>query len=625
MQLGAWSHVGIRVEKSDHSSKIVIDISCHAIDTSTPYKALSYTWGSGNERCEVPLSGRVFEVTLSLSIALRALRGVDDSLTLWIDQVCINQPDDEERSSQVSLMGHIYSRAEEVLVWLGPEADDSNEVMDLWQTVGEKAQELRMGDYYTRESMALLHPILWNKNPEDKTTRKFQGLIKSSLPLFGQRLGAVVAWFSRAWFSRVWIVQEFALGTRPVFVCGEKRVEPEFVYFSMHIYLALGSRILDHGERDEMKRLMGILYTLPPVPFWAARKGRQDFVAKKGDGHTLYDLLRLLYVEHGMDATDYRDRIFALSGVAVDWNGLKLRVDYTKESDIDQVLLRTARALINSGQLKVLSLAQFKNNGGRFMKDVESLPSWVSDWRSYLSPSFSPRVNEKLGEHPHFSASHNSEPMPFITGEDENILGIHGRTVDIIEEIGNYWTETVARSEASRLAHLVTIEAFCSRSASLNHPIYTTPERRAEAVWRVAIGDLFSTGAGRFRASGSVSDDYKLCIGNSRYWEIMGDSKDGRYRAHFSSERNGSHYSGSMDYMVEKRPFLTRKGYVGMGTENIGKGDIVVIFAGAEIPHVIRPHSNDGTYEYLGEAYCDGVMDGEFWTEDGSLEAYRIR
>ena len=38
---------------------------------------------------------------------------------IWIDAVCINQNDDLEKSGQIPLMGEIYSKAAEVLVWLG--------------------------------------------------------------------------------------------------------------------------------------------------------------------------------------------------------------------------------------------------------------------------------------------------------------------------------------------------------------------------------------------------------------------------------------------------------------------------------------------------------------------------
>jgi hypothetical protein len=49
---------------------------------------------------------------------------------LWIDAVCINQGDNEEKLHQIQTMARIYSVASRVLVWLGEAADDSDEAID---------------------------------------------------------------------------------------------------------------------------------------------------------------------------------------------------------------------------------------------------------------------------------------------------------------------------------------------------------------------------------------------------------------------------------------------------------------------------------------------------------------
>ncbi|KAF9770313.1 hypothetical protein IL306_012168 [Fusarium sp. DS 682] len=67
-------------------------------------------------------------------------------------------------------------------------------------------------------------------------------------------------------------------------------------------------------------------------------------------------------------------------------------------------------------------------------------------------------------------------------------------------------------------------------------------------------------------------------------------------------------YRESMRKMQGKRPFLTKMGYLGMGPVEGKPGDVVAIFCGGRIPFVLRPVEQ--AYE-PGEAYCDGVMDGE--------------
>ena len=54
---------------------------------------------------------------------------------------------------------------------------------------------------------------------------------------------------------------------------------------------------------------------------------------------------------------------------------------------------------------------------------------------------------------------------------------------------------------------------------------------------------------------------------------------------------------------------MTKLGYVGLGPRFIKTGDKAVVFKGAATPFIVRP--GDGGNCLLGEAYCDGVMDGE--------------
>jgi hypothetical protein len=65
------------------------------------------------------INDREFKVTRSLDQALRRIRRKWHRRALWVDQVCINQDDLAERSTQVLLMGRIYSSAQKVLSWLG--------------------------------------------------------------------------------------------------------------------------------------------------------------------------------------------------------------------------------------------------------------------------------------------------------------------------------------------------------------------------------------------------------------------------------------------------------------------------------------------------------------------------
>jgi hypothetical protein len=42
-------------------------------------------------------------------------------MVIWVDQLCVDQNNPEEQSRQVNMMGQVYSRAEQVIMWLGPD------------------------------------------------------------------------------------------------------------------------------------------------------------------------------------------------------------------------------------------------------------------------------------------------------------------------------------------------------------------------------------------------------------------------------------------------------------------------------------------------------------------------
>ena len=88
-------------------------------DARDTHEALSYVWGSPNDRTEIKCHDKPISITLSLADALRALRHRNTPRHLWADAICINQGDVLEKNHQVQLMGKVYEYAREVSVWLG--------------------------------------------------------------------------------------------------------------------------------------------------------------------------------------------------------------------------------------------------------------------------------------------------------------------------------------------------------------------------------------------------------------------------------------------------------------------------------------------------------------------------
>ncbi|KAE8356092.1 heterokaryon incompatibility protein-domain-containing protein [Aspergillus coremiiformis] len=144
------------------------------------YDAISYTWGAPAEKFPIRVERLHFKVTPNLRGVLSALRQEQDSQKLWVDAICINQKDRDEKKQQVGRMNLVYKQATRVVLWLGEPQDDS----DLLFT-----QIVKPGS--------------------EKEMRAFENLSE------------------REWFHRVWTIEEACLNPNTVFMCGKLTISFE--------------------------------------------------------------------------------------------------------------------------------------------------------------------------------------------------------------------------------------------------------------------------------------------------------------------------------------------------------------------------------------------------------------
>ncbi|KAI1298083.1 heterokaryon incompatibility protein-domain-containing protein [Xylaria venustula] len=138
--------------KGEWDDKIKCKLDVVSLNDKPQYEALSYVWGSQTDLVDIDVDGVAFPATRNLYVALRRLRAQikntepnEDSRTLWVDAVCINQKDAEEKRHQVQLMRDIYSQTTRGLLWLGEEPDEPQPIVSQEQE-DEVARLLKMSD-----------------------------------------------------------------------------------------------------------------------------------------------------------------------------------------------------------------------------------------------------------------------------------------------------------------------------------------------------------------------------------------------------------------------------------------------------------------------------------------------
>ena len=109
----------LRIEAAQDGDPIACTLFEVAFGDRPKFDALSYMWGDGKAECNIIVNGVDYGVRQNLWDALHYLQKHAPDTDYWIDAICINQKDVDERNRQVRMMHHIYFRAQTVVVWLG--------------------------------------------------------------------------------------------------------------------------------------------------------------------------------------------------------------------------------------------------------------------------------------------------------------------------------------------------------------------------------------------------------------------------------------------------------------------------------------------------------------------------
>jgi hypothetical protein len=273
---------------------LAFEISHHLRKAAPAYTAVSYTWGDGAPTERIILGGKTFLTRVNLWSCLYYLGKAAKSECvpwryLWVDAICIDQNNDQERNSQVRVMDQTYRDALVVSVWLGlpPIPDDMEFYPD------HNHAQIRTFD---------IRGLDWYDHMEDLANRPY--------------------------WTRFWVIQECLLAQQVHVYCGDSGVDWE-VFKELLGHVTGVDRYLEE-DVDTTESTFGSWAAWPLVT------GRHP------DKHPeLAQSLYKLLVSHGKSrCKDPRDRVFALLGlVTLDERTLLLRFFPDYDMGIDDVVL----------------------------------------------------------------------------------------------------------------------------------------------------------------------------------------------------------------------------------------------------------------------------------------------
>lgn len=558
-------------------------------DTDTEYDSLSWCWGPPDDETEIMVNEQSLVCRRSLATALRYLRKSDEILTLWIDAICINQLDPDEKSQQIQMMDSIYRRATRVRIWLG-EADDQ-----------------------LSEGFAIFKKLRTGHKLSDFNDGK---------PVTKRQIDAYNSLYLCPWFERVWITQEFVLSKERVMHLGSmshalsdiatlEKESDEFVQdIAAHKFDSL-YHLLEDGDVSWME---------PSAKHFSSLVGQARVLQETFNGSTTGKIVvETIIAASSRQATDLRDKIYGCLGI-VPTLAPYLDVDYRYSTEQVYILATYALIAHYQGFLYALTfLAPLEETESTTSADLV-LPSWVCDFSQDLK-----RLDTLLFN---IFAATVRQGVPRNVVVESSCLVATGAFFDEVisccptsAALQNEFITQRSYFDISKQDFMhITWRAFFEMSETSDERAYIGGGSLEDAYWRTIICDIVVHKSYYNSIQRADAEDIEHMSG----WIFDKDSES--LPPHGSADQ----YYPLAEYYVQaagrwlgdKKPlgthlFTTRRGYIGhaTGRRSVQPGDHVYFLDGGEVPWVLRPVPVEGdavkAFEVRSECYVHGIMDGE--------------
>ena len=252
---------------------------------------------------------------------------------LWIDAVCINQADDEEKNHQVALMAKIYQKAKSTIIWLGSGRDDNSD------SALRYLKQVRPHVPWYRRPPRLLCAQWLSRDPVFRVFGTYSYGTDEVIAF--RRLQ------SREYWRRVWTIQEILKSRQIEIRCGDTAIAWE----EIKAYREWCKAWFHKDVSDLVRDLLVETWTLE---FMTIDKKKGIFEPKECLGELMFTYTALF------KSTDPRDRIYALLGLAVDCKlDSALTADYSKDIiSLSRDVVKFCELTVANGQIKLAILVR---------------------------------------------------------------------------------------------------------------------------------------------------------------------------------------------------------------------------------------------------------------------------
>ncbi|KAF2262222.1 HET-domain-containing protein [Lojkania enalia] len=553
------------------------------------YEAVSYVWGDLNDAVDITCNGLPFTISANLADALRVFRNPAKARKLWVDIICINQQDKEEKSYQVRRMHEVYQNAVRVLAWVGHDQDGIAE--DSFRLIRETNEYF--DDFFEDYGPRLFH-MLTPVPPHPICTDR-------------DRWEKVAALLRRPWFGRVWAVQEAGIAKDCDLYWGASKICVAhlvelacWIFRKWELSLLLQDQLytsVNSGMLVDVFRDIQASYTNKST--WRTSLPLIKWEQKM---HSQVLFVDILDAARALSAADPRDHVYAyLGSPSARLENGQLIVDVDYEKSVDEVYFDTARALLGSPREAPWFLSLIENH---YLEDIlnRETPSWVPRWHEGLSG------RRRIAYSTLLYGSGGATTRSSKTVRENRLL----------EAAGFVFDEIIWLSEPMEEAK------FSVEPRILHDSVHTAGEPFIETLWKSVLeaapldhDDFLLTFVWGYPRNEVIDNALmeqlreNFVAYKQRAWLAL-TSSDTQNPNDQTSEGNWMDFHSRLGYCHNYCLLRTKSGRIGLAPRDITEiNDVCCVVLGDSVPYILKPVAGTTRYKLVGESYIHGVMRGE--------------